>query len=315
MADIFHYGADFSVSRDGRTLAFVNEKPDSPNDVWSLTAGQPSRQLTHFNPQIASLRLGNVRDFSWTNRKDGQVLHGVLVTPADFKSGQPYPTVVQAHEGNSAWFSGWQASWWRWAQLLASNGYVVFLPNPRGVIGQNWEFAERIQSYSDAAFDDTMDGVDSLIEQKIADPNLLGIGGWSNGGHMSTWAITHTNRFKAAVALAAPVDLPVWWGASNLGRLLEVTYGDTPLHARQKYEAHSSLYFVQNCKTPTLILHGETDGIVPIAESYEFYHALKALGIEAEMVVYPREGHSITERAHQIDFQNRVLAWYTKYLK
>jgi dipeptidyl aminopeptidase/acylaminoacyl peptidase len=243
LADVLHYGADFSVSGDGRTLAFVNEKADSPGDVWSLTAVQPSHQLTHFNPQIASLRLGNVRDFSWTNRKDGQVLHGVLVTPVDFKSGQPYPTVVQAHEGNSAWFSGWQGAWWRWAQLLASNGYVVFLPNPRGVTGQNWEFADRIHTWAGAAYEDTMDGVDSLIEQKIADPNRLGIGGWSNGGYMSTWAITHTNRFKAAVPLAAPVDFPVWWGVSNLGRLLEVTYGDTPLRARQQYEAHSPLNF------------------------------------------------------------------------
>jgi dipeptidyl aminopeptidase/acylaminoacyl peptidase len=315
LADIFHYGGDFSVSSDGQTLAFIHEKPDSPGDVWSLTVGQPSRQLTYFNPQIASLRLGKVRDFSWTNRKDGQALHGVLVTPADFKSGQPYPTVVQAHEGNSAWFSGWQGFWWRWAQLLASNGYVVFLPNPRGVTGQSWEFAQSIHTWSGTAFDDTMDGVDSLVEQKIADANRLGIGGWSNGGYMSTWAITHTNRFKAAVAFAAPVDFPVWWGVSDLGRFLEVTFGDTPLRARQQYEARSPLTFVQNCKTPTLIVHGESDRIVPIAESYEFYRALKALGVETEMVVYPREGHVIQERAHQIDFQNRVLAWYEKYLK
>jgi dipeptidyl aminopeptidase/acylaminoacyl peptidase len=160
-----------------------------------------------------------------------------------------------------------------------------------------------------------MDGVDSLIEQKIADPNRLGIGGWSNGGLMSTWAITHTSRFKAAVPLAAPVDFPVWWGVSNIGMLLEVTYGDTLLRARQQYEAHSPLTFVQNCKTPTLIVHGETDSIVPIAGSYEFYHALKALGVETEMVVYPREDHSIQERSHQIDFQNRMLAWYAKYQK
>jgi len=315
LADIFHEFADFSVSGDGQTLAFVNEKPDSPGDVWSLAAGQPSHQLTHFNPQIASLRLGNVRDFSWTNRKDGQVLHGVLVTPADFKSGQPYATIVEAHPGNSAWFSGWQVSWWQWAQLLASNEYVVFLPNSRGITGQGWEFAQLIHTWSDAAFDDTMDGVDSLIEQKIADPKRLGIGGWSNGGYMSTWAITHTNRFKAAVPLAAPVDFPVWWGVSNIGMLLEVTYGDTLLRARQQYEVHSPLTFVQNCKTPTLIVHGETDSIVPIAGSYEFYHALKALGVETEMVVYPREDHWIQERAHQIDFQNRMLAWYAKYLK
>jgi dipeptidyl aminopeptidase/acylaminoacyl peptidase len=318
LADVNGYlndGAAFTASADGRILAFVNEKADSPGDVWSLAAGQSPRQLTNFNPQMTSLRLGNVRDISWTNRKNGQVLHGILVTPADFRSGQPYPTVVEAHQGTAAWWFGWQGSWWQWAHLLASNGYVVFLPNPRGVLGQGWELAGNIHTWGGGAFDDTMSGVDSLIDQKIADPNRLGIGGWSNGGFMTAWAITHTNRFKAAVPFAAPVDFSISWGASDLGRFLEANFGGTPLHARQQYEVRSPFYFVENCKTPTLILHGETDPIVPIAQAYGFYHALKSLGIETEMVVYPREGHSIEERAHQIDFQKRVLAWFDKHLK
>jgi dipeptidyl aminopeptidase/acylaminoacyl peptidase len=310
-----HNIADFSLSADARTLAFVNEKPDSPEDVWSSTAGQQPRQLTNFNPQIASLKLGNIRDFSWTNRKDGRVLHGVVVTPADFKSCQPYPTIVQAHAGTLAWLSGWQGSWWQWAQLLASNGYVVFLPNSRGVMGQGWELSEIMESWSDVSLEDTMDGIDSLIEQKIADPNRLGIGGLSNGGYMSAWAITHTNRFKAAVPFAAPVDFPMEWGASVIGKTFEAAFDDTSLHARQVYDAHSPFHFVQNCTTPTLILHGETDPVVPIAQAYEFYRALKTLGVETEIVVYPREGHNLEERAHQIDFQKRVLGWYDKHLK
>ena len=316
LADVLNLLPDFTASADGRILAYVNEKADSPGEVWSLTADQPPRQLTNSNPQVASLRLGNVREVSRTNRKDGQVLHGILVTPADFKSGQPYPTIVEAHPGNAAWWSGWQGSWWQWAQLLASNGYVVFLPNPRGVRGQGWESAEFFQTWiPGTAFDDTMDGVDSLIEQRIADPDRLGIGGWSNGGLMTAWAITHTNRFKAAVPFAAPVDHQIQWGASSLGELTEKGFGDTPLRARRLYEANSALYFVQNCRTPTLILHGEDDPGVPIVQAYEFYHALRALSVETEMVVYPREGHSIEERAHQIDFQRRVLAWYDKHLK
>jgi dipeptidyl aminopeptidase/acylaminoacyl peptidase len=200
--------------------------------------------------------------------------------------------------------------------LLASNGYAVFLPNPRGSTGQGWEFGELFHSWiSDAAFDDTMDGIDSLIAQKIADPDRLGIGGWSNGGFLSAWAITHTNRFKAAVLFAAPVDLELSWGATDIGGFFQVTVGDTPLRNRQLYESRSPFFFVKNCGTPALILHGETDQGVPIAQTYAFYHALKALGVETEMVVYPREGHSIEERAHQIDFQTRVLAWYDKHLK
>jgi dipeptidyl aminopeptidase/acylaminoacyl peptidase len=314
LADILNSGPDFSVSADGRTLPFVNEKPDSPGDIWSFAIGGQLRQLTALHSQIPFLKLGNVREVSWKNRKDGQVLHGVLVTPADFRSGEPYPTIVEAHVGDSAWSSGWQGSWWQWAQLLASNGYVVFLPNARGVTGQGWKLHETITDWGGSAFDDIMDGVDSLIEQKIADPNRLGIGGWSNGGFMTTWAITHTNRFKAAVAFAAPVDFQIEWGVAGFGRSWS-TLWDTPMRARAVYDAHSPFHFVQNCTTPTLILHGETDPNAPIAQAYEFYHALKALGTESEMVVYPREGHSIQERAHQIDFQNRVLAWYAKHLK
>jgi dipeptidyl aminopeptidase/acylaminoacyl peptidase len=316
LADILNAGGDMTASADGRILAFVAEKADSPPDVWSLTTDQPPRQLTNFNPQIASLKLGNVSNVTWTNRKDGQALHGVLVTPADFKSGHLYPTIVEVHPGNDAWWFGWQGSWWQWAQLLASNGYAVFLPNPRGSTGQGWEFGELFHSWiSDAAFDDTMDGIDSLIAQKIADPDRLGIGGWSNGGFLSAWAITHTNRFKAAVLFAAPVDLELSWGATDIGGFFQVTVGDTPLRNRQLYESRSPFFFVKNCGTPALILHGETDQGVPIAQTYAFYHALKALGVETEMVVYPREGHSIEERAHQIDFQTRVLAWYDKHLK
>jgi dipeptidyl aminopeptidase/acylaminoacyl peptidase len=315
LADILNGQGNFAASHDGRTLAFVGEKADSPGDVWSLAVGQSPRQLTNFNPQIAAVRLGNVREISWTNRKDGHALHGVLVTPPDFKSGQLYPTIVEAHPGNTAWWAGWQASWWQWAELLASNGYVVFLPNPRGVMGRGWEFAELSQTWDDVAFDDTMDGVDSLIEQKLADPNRLGIGGWSNGGYMTTRVITHTDRFKAAVPFAAPLDFPIWWATSPIREYLEQAYGAAPLRGRQQYEAHSPFYSVQNCKTPTLILQGDADPMVPSSQAYEFYYSLKSLGVETEMVVYPREGHTINERAHQVDFQRRMLAWFDKHLK
>jgi len=159
-----------------------------------------------------------------------------------------------------------------------------------------------------------MDGLDFLIAQKIADPNRLGIGGWSNGGFMTTRVITRTTRFKAAVPFAAPLDFPLMWGASPLRVYFDQVYGTAPTH-RQEYETHSPLHFVENCKTPTLILHGDSDPIVPVAQAYEFYHALKSFGVETELVIYPREGHNISERAHQVDFQNRVLTWFDKHLK
>ena len=314
LADILFGGADFSFSADGGTLAFISETPDAPAELWSQVSGQTPRQLTSLNPQVGSFRLGTAREITWPNHKDKQELQGVLFMPPGYKSGQPYPTIVEAHPGNTAWVAGWQASWWQWAQLLSSNGYVVFLPNARGVMGRGWKFAELSWTYDDAAFEDTMDGLDDLIAQKIADPNRLGIGGWSNGGYMTTRAITRTTRFKAAVPFAAPLDFPLMWGASPLRTYFDQVYGPAPAH-RQEYETHSPLHVVENCKTPTLILQGDRDPIVPAAQAYEFYHALKSLGVETELVIYPREGHNISERAHQVDFQNRVLRWFDKYLK
>jgi len=306
---------DFSVGADGHAFAYIAEKPDSPGEVWSLVAGQLPRQLTSLNPQVASFRLGAMREVSWVNRMDGRKLNGILVTPPDFKPGRPHPTIIQAHEGTSEWWIGWQGSWYQWAQLLASNGYVVFLPNPRGVMGEGWKSAEMAQNYDGGAYQDTMDGLDSLIKQKIADPERLGIGGWSNGGYMTAWAVTHTDRFRAAVAMAAPVDFPLWWGTTPVRKYLEAVYGATPVRARQEYETHSPLYFAQNCKTPTLIVHGAEDTSVSIAQAYEFYRALEASGVETEMVVYPREGHYMQEPAHQVDLQKRILLWFDKRLK
>lgn len=253
LADHLNAGSYFTASADSRTLAFVAEKPDSPGDIWSLAANQPPRQLTTLNPQIASLKLGNVREVSWTNRKNGQVLRGVLVTPPDFKSGRPYPVIVEAHPGIAAWWSGWQGSWVQWAQLLASNGYVVFLPNPRGVVGQVWKSAEISHTWIPGdAFEDTMDGVDSLIEQKIADPERLGIGGWSNGGLMTAWAITHTNRFKAAVPFAALVDFLLLWDTSSadIAQFAEKTFGGTPLNARSTYSVQTHIVLDPSSASP-----------------------------------------------------------------
>ena len=314
LADILFAGADFSFSADARTFAFISERPDSPAELWSQVSGGAPRQITNLNPQVGALHLGSVREITWTNQRDKQEVHGVLVTPPDFKSGHAYPTIVEPHPGNTAWEASWQASWWQWGQLLASNGYVVFLPNPHGVLGRGWKFSELSQNYDDVAYEDMMAGLDSLIAEKIADPNRLGIGGWSNGGYMTARATTRSTRFKAAVMFAAPVDFPLMWGASPLRTYFNQVYGPEPTH-EQEYEERSPLHFVQACKTPTLILQGDSDVIVASPQAYEFYHALESLGVEAELVIYPREGHYIGDRAHQVDFQKRVLTWFDKHLK
>ena len=311
-------GGDFTLSSDGRTIAYAYETEDTPPEVWAFTLGGTPRGLTHLHPQVAGWRLGDVKEISWKNRKDGQTIYGVLVTPPDYKPGQPYPTIVEVHGGPEwAWWSGWLGSWHEWAQLLASHGYVVFLPNPRGSTGRGWQFVEANRDdWGGMDFQDIMSGVDYLIEQKIADPDRLGIGGWSYGGFMTSWAVTQTNRFKAAVVGAAVTNLFSFDGTTDITpKFLRNYFLDIPFRRRAAYDNHSAMTFLQNCKTPSLVLHGEADERVPTSQGWEFYNGLKMLGVPAEMVAYPREHHGFKERAHQIDLLTRILAWYDKYLK
>jgi dipeptidyl aminopeptidase/acylaminoacyl peptidase len=311
-------GSDFASSLEGQTLAYPRGAADSPPDVWVYAVGSTPRELTDLNPQAKNWRLGAVREISWKNKQDGMALYGVLVTPPDFKSGQAYPTIVEIHGGPEwAWWSGWLGSWHEWAQLLASNGYVVFLPNPRGSTGQGWKFTEANRDdWGGGDFHDIMDGVDYLIDQKIADPNRLGIGGWSYGGFMTSWAVTQTNRFKAAVVGAGVTNLFSFDGTTDITpTFLRNYFLDLPFVRRADYDNHSAMTFLKNCKTPSLLLHGESDERVPTSQGWEFYNGLRMLGVPADMVTYPREHHGFRERAHQIDLLTRLLAWYDKYLK
>jgi len=308
------WGASFSTN--GQTVAYLAQTPESADDVWVVEKNSAPRRITDFNPQTKSWAFGKVSEVSWKNSKDGLIRHGVLITPPNYTPGNLYPTVVNTHPGDTAWWIGFHSSrWWDWGQLLASNGYVVFLPNTRGVTGEGGAMHATIDHWGEMAFQDLMDGVDYLIAQKIADPNRLGIGGWSNGGFMTEYAITRTTRFKAAVAQAGHSDFFSLYGTSYLRDGLRRTSGRSPYDDRRWYDEHSPITLIKNCRTPTLLLHGELDSGVPVSQAYEFYSGLKDAGVEAELVIYPRERHSIQEYAHRIDLQKRMLAWFDKHLK
>jgi dipeptidyl aminopeptidase/acylaminoacyl peptidase len=315
LADVNQTIWEFSFSTNGQTIVYTAQTPESPSDIWVWTKDAQPRKITDFNPQTKSWRLGKVREVEWKNSKDGLIRRGVLITPPGYKAGNPYPTIVNTHPGDAAWWLGLHAKWWAWGQLLASNGYVVFLPNTRGVTGEGWRLHATIADWGGMAYQDLMDGVDYLVEQKIANPNRLGIGGWSNGGFMTEYAITHTTRFKAAVAEAAHSDFFSLYGTSYIRAGLRVFTPESPYYNRKPYDDFSPITFIRNCRTPTLLIHGINDGGVPVGQAYEFYTGLKDVGVETEMVVYPREGHSIQEYGHQLDVQKRVLVWFDKHLK
>ena len=306
---------EYSFSTNGRTIVYNAQTPESPSDIWVWNKDAQPRKITDFNPQTKSWLPGKIREVEWKNSKDGLVRRGVIITPPGYKAGNLYPTIVNTHPGDTAWWAGLHAKWWAWGQLLASNGYVVFLPNTRGVDGEGWRLHVTLADWGGMAFQDLMDGVDYIVEQKIADPNRLGVGGWSNGGFMTEYAITRTTRFKAAVAEAGHSDMFSLYGTSDLYAAMRAFSPQSPYYNRKSYDDDSPITLIRNCRTPTLLLHGVNDRGVPVGQAYEFYRGLRDVGVETELVVYPREGHAIQEYGHQLDVQKRVLAWFDKHLK
>lgn len=306
--------ASLATSHDGRTLVVAGNSPERPADLW-LVRNDTFEPITNINPQVAHWALGRVEEISWKSSIDDRTIYGVLITPPGFRPGTPIKTVTQIHGGPEwAWWSGWMGSWHEWGQMLASHGFAVFLPNPRGSDGQGADFARAVMDdWGGADFQDVQDGLDYLVARKIADPNRLGIGGWSYGGFMSAWAVTHSHRFKTAIIGAGVTDLLSMARTTDTPDFPWDYFGDVPTNIA-KYDAASSVRFLDKVEVPVLILHGEADTRVPIEQGRHFYEGLRLLGKPAEMVSYPREPHWFREREHQTNVQQRVLDWFQRYL-
>lgn len=304
-----------TVSSDGRKIAFVEETPQHPGEVY-VFSGTAARSLTSTNPQVAAWDLGSQQALSWKSSKDGRVIHGVVLFPPDYDSKRRYKTIVHLHGGPvGAWTLGFHGSWYDWGLVLASHGYVVLLPDPRGSSGQGPDFsAANDRDWGSAEFQDIMDGVDLLVARKIADPDRLGIGGWSYGGFLTAWTVTHTNRFKAAVAGAAMGDLFSMATSTDIAPSFLTRYFGPLASNRSLYDAHSPARFLEACHTPTLVVDGEEDARVPIGQGETLFNGLRFMGREAKMIRYPREGHFFSERPHQQDSLEQMLAWYDSHL-
>lgn len=312
-----NYTPKFSRAKDG-TIAVVRAAPNMPREVWTLDASDADalvwQQLTNLNKDLENVLTGDHEVVEWTG-VGGIKMQGLLVKPVGAKKGKRLPLIVQPHGGPTGISANEYLSPTRWAYHLAQRGYATFMPNYRGSTGWGIEFAEaNLGDMGGDDWGDIMAGVDALIERGIADPKRLGIGGWSYGGFLTAWAITQTNRFKAAVAGAAIINWLSFHGTSYLNRWDELHYAANPYERESKHQQFSPINFIGNATTPTLILHGEKDGDVPVSQGYELFRALKEKGIETELVVYPREPHGPGETAHVKDLITRACDWFEKYV-
>jgi dipeptidyl aminopeptidase/acylaminoacyl peptidase len=284
---------------------------DRPDEIY-LSNGNDLTRLTKTNDVLISqLRLAQV-DYVHFKSKDGTPVAGYLYKPVDYIPGKKVPTLLNPHGGPVGQYS---ASFYHLAQLYAANGYAVLLPNPRGSSGYGQKFCEAIfADWGNKDYQDDMAMVDYALAQGIADPERLGVGGWSYGGISTNFIITQTTRFKAAISGASEVLYVANYGHDHYQKLWELELG-LPWENRALYEKISPFNKVTSITTPTLIMGGEIDWNVPIINSEQLYQALKRLGRTTELVVYPGEYHGFTTPSHIKDRLERYLAWYAHFVK
>ena len=299
-------GAAFSA--DGSISAAVRESFKAPPEVVAGTLGA-WMPVTQRNAELKS-PAGAARSIRW--KSDGFAVQGWLLAPAE-KSAQKAPMVVIVHGGPA---SAVHAGWSQQAMLLASQGYYVFMPNPRGSFGQGEKFTRaNVKDFGHGDLRDILRGVDAAAQAAPIDPQRVGVYGHSYGGYMTMWAVTQTNRFKAAVASAGIANWQSYYGENRIDQWMLPYFGKSVYDDPQVYARSSPITFIKNVRTPTLVLHGERDAEVPLPQGQEFWHALKTLGVETQLVVYEDEGHWIRQPAHVRDRYERIVGWFDAHLK
>jgi dipeptidyl aminopeptidase/acylaminoacyl peptidase len=306
-----------SVTDDATLIAVLARPAYAPSDIH---AGPPEGliRISDTQPALRGIRWGIQERLSWP-APDGLEIEGLLILPpGQGRADGPFPMVTMIHGGPySRWADQLMASWWSWGQWLAAAGCAVFHPNPRGSQGRGQEFAAMVAgAVGQDEWTDTLAGIDWLVAAGVADPARLGIAGWSHGGFVAAWAVTQTDRFRAAVMGAGIADWAMQVGVGEQGRA-EASLGGSfgwEGPGPHRHDQLSPISHATKVSTPVLILHGEDDTNVPVGQAIYFHRALIQLGVDHELVIYPGENHSFSERSHQIDVLERVRSWFMHWL-
>jgi dipeptidyl aminopeptidase/acylaminoacyl peptidase len=303
-------GLGLALARNGSDSAVVRQSFDSPPEVWAGPIGAWTR-VTDEN-KATRPEWGPAESVSVTS--DGRLVQGWLLPPARLETREKHPLAVVVHGGPaSAHRDAWPTPL---VGALLARGYFVFLPNPRGSFGQGEAFTvANVKDFGGGDLRDILAGLDEVLRTRPVDPKRVGLFGWSYGGYMAMWAVTQTNRFAAAAAGAGIVNWQSYYGQNRIDGWMLPYFGASVYDDPAIYAKSSPLTFIKNVKTPTLVLHGERDAEVPAPQGYEFWHALKTLGVPTQLVIYPDEGHGLDREESKKDRAFRVLAWFDRWLK
>jgi dipeptidyl aminopeptidase/acylaminoacyl peptidase len=310
----------FDVDPKGDVVV-LSSTPDLPGEVFAVSggagaAGAALNRLTHANDAfLAGIRLGRVERYR-AKSADGTAIDAFLThppTPASAAAGGArLPTVLRIHGGPTSQFStGFNFEW----QVLAAHGYAVVACNPRGSTGYGTAFSRAIWAdWGNKDSADVLGAVDQAVAMGVADPDRLGLGGWSYGGILTDHVLVRTTRFKAATSGASEVNYLANYGTDEYQYEWETELG-LPWKNTELWMRLSPWFQIEKITTPTLILGGSEDFNVPLLNSEQFYQALRRLGRDTELIIYPGQHHGLTKPSYIKDRYERYLAWYDKYLR
>ncbi len=306
---------------EAKAFLLTYSHPRKPMDLYVAkpeTVGSAAAwvKVSDSNPQVAKLALGSTETVRW-KAKDGVEVEGLLIKPLGYEKGRRYPLIVQLHGGPAgADMNTFQGRYVTYPHVYAAAGYAVLQPNYRGSTNYGEAFTRQIGgNFMRLSYGDIISGVDHLIREGIADPDRLGMMGWSAGGHLSSWTLTQTDRFKAISTGAGAVNWISMYAESDVQSVREFYLGGRPYDAWDAFVNESALKYVKNAKTPTLIHVGEADQRVPKPQSDELYMALKKLGVPVEYIVYPGMPHGLTEPRYQLVKMVSEFHWFEKWIK
>ena len=307
---------NFAIAQDGKMVAAVRSSYNTPPEIWAGPIGE-WHPLTSNNSKVTA-SWGKAESIEWTN--EGLSIQGWLIPPAKVELGKKYPMVVLIHGGPSGVTTPeWPAGAGMSRAIiggLSAEGYYVLLPNPRGSYGQGEEFTRgNVKDFGHGDLRDTLAGIDAVLKKYPVDGEHLGVTGWSYGGFMTMWTVTQTDRFAAAVAGAGICNWQSYYGQNLIDQWMVPFFGASVYDDPEVYEKSSPIRFIKKVKTPTLVVVGERDAECPPAQSYEFWHALRTLGVPTQLIIYPGEGHLFLKPQNQTDRMNQTIGWFDKYLK
>jgi dipeptidyl aminopeptidase/acylaminoacyl peptidase len=284
----------------------------APPEVFALDGGT-LRQLSHHNDALlAQLHLGAVEDISF-HSKDGTEVHGLITKPPAFQSGTKGPTLLRIHGGPNGQ-DGHAFSFQN--QLLAANGYIVISINYRGSAGRGEKYGQSIfADWGDKEVADLLAGVDHVVKMGIADPDRLGIGGWSYGGILTDYTIASDQRFKAAISGAGSANQISMYGVDEYVFQYDNEIGPPWRNPEGWMKVSYPFFHADRIHTPTLFMGGDKDFNVPLVGGEQMYQALQTLGVPTELIIYPGQFHEFTRPSFLRDRLERYVAWYDKYLK